>query len=90
MTLHTGHLGLNERGLHERIESIASELKIVADRLATATSPLKDRASDVTARARSGAGLLACRAGKAIQDHPIAAIGVAFGTGYLLMRLLRR
>jgi ElaB/YqjD/DUF883 family membrane-anchored ribosome-binding protein len=85
MTLHNGHSPMNER-----IESIAAELKIVADRLAAATSQLRDRASDVSAQARSGAGSLASRAGRAIQDHPIAAIGLAFGTGYLLMRLFRR
>lgn len=90
MTLHNGHSPMNERPMNELIESIASELKIVADRLAAATAQLRDRASDVTSQARSGAGSLASRAGKAIQDHPIAAIGLAFGTGYVLMRLFRR
>lgn len=27
---------------------------------------------------------------KAIKDHPIAAIGIAFSAGFVLMRLLRR
>jgi ElaB/YqjD/DUF883 family membrane-anchored ribosome-binding protein len=76
--------------LNARIDSIASELKGVADRLSSAASSLKDRASGVTSHARSSAGSFANRASKAIQDHPIAAIGIALGAGYLLMRLIRR
>lgn len=30
------------------------------------------------------------KAHKAIKDHPIAALGIAFGAGYLFMRLARR
>jgi len=85
MTSHNGHSALNER-----IDSIASDLKSVADRFAAARAQLRDRASDATSHARSSVGALASRAGKAIQDHPIAAIGIAFGAGYLVMRLIRR
>ena len=28
--------------------------------------------------------------GKLIQQHPLAAVGVAFGAGYILMRVVRR
>lgn len=80
-----GHTAINER-----IDSIASELKSVADRLSSAAASLKDRAADAGSHARTTAGSLADRAGRTIQDHPIAAIGVAFGAGFLLMRLIRR
>ena len=76
--------------LHERIDSIASSLKSAADQLSNAAASARDHASEVTSHAASRASLLGARASKAIMDHPIAALGIAFGAGYLLMRLIRR
>jgi len=83
------HNGLASQ-LHDRIDSIASNLKSVADQLTDAAATVKDRASDVTSQAASRASSLGARAGKAIQDHPLAAIGIAFGAGCLIMRMIRR
>jgi ElaB/YqjD/DUF883 family membrane-anchored ribosome-binding protein len=80
--------------LHERIDSItssiASSLKSVADQLSSMASLAKDRASEVTSHTASTASSLGARASRAIQEHPIAAITVVVGAGYLLMRLIRR
>jgi ElaB/YqjD/DUF883 family membrane-anchored ribosome-binding protein len=87
MSSQNGHVS---QALHDRIDSIASNLKSVAEQLSSTASSVKDRASDVTSHAVSGASSLGARASKAIQDHPIAAIGIALGAGYLIMRLIRR
>lgn len=78
------------QALHERIDTIASSIKSAADQLSSASATAKDRASELTSRAVSGASSLGARAGRAIQAHPIVAIGIALGAGYLLMRLIRR
>jgi ElaB/YqjD/DUF883 family membrane-anchored ribosome-binding protein len=89
MTMSTQN-GLPTSTPSDRIESLKSNLKEVAQHLSTTASSFKERASEtkshVAARARSFGAL----AGKAIKDHPIVAIGVALGTGYLVMRLIRR
>jgi ElaB/YqjD/DUF883 family membrane-anchored ribosome-binding protein len=95
MNPHNGHAS---RALHDRIDpiidpivdSIAGNLQAAIDQLSSTASVVEDRASEVKARTVSTASSLAARASKAIQDHPLAAVGIAFGAGYLLMRLFRR
>ncbi|HEX8114186.1 MAG TPA: hypothetical protein VF516_40935, partial [Kofleriaceae bacterium] len=76
--------------LDDRIDALAANLKNLVSQMSTTAAEVKGRAIDVKQRASSSAGSLAARAGRVIQDHPIAAIGVAFGVGYLVMRLIRR
>ncbi|HET7505937.1 MAG TPA: hypothetical protein VFK02_33185 [Kofleriaceae bacterium] len=87
MNSHNGHAN---RAMHERIDSIAGNLKAFVDQLSNTAAVVEHRASDVKARTVSTATSFAAQTSKAIQDHPIAAIGIAFGAGYLLMRLIRR
>jgi ElaB/YqjD/DUF883 family membrane-anchored ribosome-binding protein len=86
----SSHNGLAAKALHDRIDAIASNLKSVIEQLSSAASSVKDRASDVTSHAMSGASSLGTRTGKAIQNHPIAAIAIALGAGYLVVRWMRR
>lgn len=76
--------------LDDRIDALAANLKSLIEQMATTAAEVKARAIDVKQQASSKTGSLASRAARAIQDHPIAAIGVAFGTGYLIVRLIRR
>jgi ElaB/YqjD/DUF883 family membrane-anchored ribosome-binding protein len=87
MNSQNGHV---PQALYERIDSIAAGLKDVADQLSSTVASVKGQASDLTSHAVSRASWLRARASKAIQDHPIAAIGIAFGAGYLIMRVMRR
>jgi len=67
-----------------QLTAFGDELKSLGERLdALSAGELSDQA---TQRARA----LTARLGNTIQAHPIAAVGVAFGAGYLLMRVLRR
>ena len=65
--------------VNERIDTLASNLKHVVESMASRAE-----------HAKSSATSYAAKVGKYIKDHPIAALGVAFGTGYVLTRLLRR
>lgn len=82
--------GFASANLNDRIDSLVSNLKNVADHLSSAASTFKDKASDAKSHAVSRAGSIASKAGRTAQSHPIVAVGVALGVGYLVMRLIRR
>ncbi|MBA2544401.1 MAG: DUF883 family protein [Deltaproteobacteria bacterium] len=51
---------------------------------------LKDKAVDLQHKAKDRGNAIADRATEMIKAHPFAAVGVAFGIGYIAMRLVRR
>lgn len=63
----------------DRLDSLKESMRNLVDY----GSDIKDRAVDASKTGISKMGSL-------IKDHPIIAIGVAFGIGYLAMRVLRR
>lgn len=87
MNAHSSHMN---RAMHDHIDSIAGNLKAFVDQLSSTATVVEHRASEVKARTVSTASSLAATTGQAIQAHPVAAVGIAFGAGYLLMRLIRR
>ena len=79
--------------LSHQIDSLVSNLKHVAEHLASAAAAFKDKAEDAKSHAVSRAGSIASKAGKSARKHPflaIAAAGAVVGAGYLMMRLIRR
>jgi ElaB/YqjD/DUF883 family membrane-anchored ribosome-binding protein len=71
------------RGVDERLDSIKSTVKEVVDHGAQRVVEAKDAAL------RRGGDALD-RVSELIKAHPLKAIGIAFATGYLGMRLFRR
>jgi ElaB/YqjD/DUF883 family membrane-anchored ribosome-binding protein len=82
--------GASFSALEERIDALAANLKSLIEQMAATAAEVRDRAIAVKQQAHSKAGSLVSRVGRVIHDHPIAGIGVAFGAGYLVMRLIRR
>lgn len=82
--------GLSASTLSDRIHSLMSNLKNAGEHLSSAAASFKNKASEAKSHAASSVGSFAAKTGKVIKDHPIMAIGVAVGAGYLVMRLLRR
>ena len=85
----------NQNGLpaatpNDRIHSLASNVKEVAEHLSTAAATVKNKASEAKAHVVSSARPIVAKAGRAIKEHPIMAVGLALGVGYLVMRLIRR
>jgi ElaB/YqjD/DUF883 family membrane-anchored ribosome-binding protein len=72
------------------IDTLEANFKSVVEVLTSGASSAEDKVSDAKKTVAATVTALAAKAGKAIKDHPLAAIGVAFGVGYLLMRLIRR
>jgi ElaB/YqjD/DUF883 family membrane-anchored ribosome-binding protein len=78
------------KSLDDRIDALAANLKHLVEQMAATAAEVKGRTIDIQQQTRSKASSLVSRAARVIQDHPIAAIGVAFGAGYLVVRLVRR
>ena len=88
MTPHNG--ASTTVAINDRIDNLAANLKHVVEHMSARASAFKDDASQAREHASATARTFFARASKVIQDHPIAAIGVAFGLGYLATRLWRR
>lgn len=74
------------------VDSLESNFKNIAEYL----SAIAEGAAATKTSAATSASRFSSKAGKAIKDHPFAAIGIAagvlaaVGVGYLVIRLLRR
>lgn len=88
MSLHD-HASVS-KSLDDRIDALAANLKHLVEQVAATAAEVKGRTIDIRQQTSAKASSLASRAARVIQDHPIAAIGIAFGAGYLVMRLVRR
>lgn len=69
--------------LKESVRGLVDSSSERADRLKSKMVDVKD---SVFESSRSGIN----RLGELIKDHPIAAIGIAFGIGFFAIRMMRR
>jgi ElaB/YqjD/DUF883 family membrane-anchored ribosome-binding protein len=72
------------------IDILEANFKSVVEALTSGASSVETKVSGAKERATTSVTTFAAKATKAVKDHPIAAVGIAFGLGYLLMRLIRR
>ena len=73
------------------VDSLESNFKSIAEYL----TEIAEHAAATKTSAAKNASSFSAKAGKAIKDHPFAAIGIAagiaaVGLGYLVIRVLRR
>jgi ElaB/YqjD/DUF883 family membrane-anchored ribosome-binding protein len=82
----------NNNNVHEshRIENIKDSLRGLVDRGQERASAIKHKAVDIQHRAKERGGVALDRTTVFIKDNPIKSVAMAFGVGYLLMRLVRR
>lgn len=78
------------RGVDERLDSIKSTVKDVVDQGAQRAEALKSRVVEAKDEALRRGGDLLDRMSGLIKEHPLKAVGIAFATGYIGMRLFRR
>jgi len=69
--------------LGSRIDSLKDSVKDLVDAGTDRAASLKDATV-------SGVSKLASQTVKFVKHHPIAAVAIAFGVGYIAMRLVRR
>lgn len=73
-----------------RIDSIKDSVKGLIDQGQQKATAIKDKVVDFQHVAKDRGTAAIDRAADLIKTHPFAAIGIAFGVGYLAMRLVRR
>lgn len=71
------------------IDSIRDSVKGLVEQGHDKVTAIKDAASDLQHKVTDEGGKAIDKTSKLIKDHPFAAVGIAFGVGYLLMRLVR-
>ena len=80
----------NPNGTAARTDSIADSVRGLVDQGQQKVTEIKDKVVDLQQRARSQGGMYLDKSTTWIKQHPIAAVSIAFGVGYFLMRLVRR
>ncbi len=73
-----------------RLDSLKSGVRNLVDAGGERAGQLKSKAIDVKDAVVENSNAAITRAGSLIKEHPIAAIAIAFGVGYIAVRLLRR
>jgi ElaB/YqjD/DUF883 family membrane-anchored ribosome-binding protein len=73
-----------------RTAQISSRIDSLKDSVKDLIDVGTDTAASVKDATVSTASKLASRTAKLVKKHPIAAVAIAFGVGYVAMRLVRR
>ena len=79
-----------ENGASARFDSIRDNVKGIVEQGQEKVHQFKDRVVDVRDQAMSKGTAFLDNASEWIKAHPLKAVGIAFGVGYLGMRLFRR
>jgi ElaB/YqjD/DUF883 family membrane-anchored ribosome-binding protein len=72
------------------LESLRDSVKGLVGQGQQKVTEIKDKVVDFERRAQQRGGAALGRAVDMIKQHPVAAVGIAFGIGYFAMRLVRR
>jgi ElaB/YqjD/DUF883 family membrane-anchored ribosome-binding protein len=82
--------GSVSQNVDDKIDSIKDTVKGFVDQSSHAVDAIKSRVVDVKDQAIHRGGDLLDQVASLIKAHPLKAVGIAFGAGYLGMRLFRR
>ena len=77
-------------GLDERVDALKESVRDAVDYGGKRAAELKERMIDVKDTVVSTSSSAATRMVELVKEHPFAALGIAFGIGYLAMRIARR
>jgi len=76
--------------LENRFDSLKDSVRHLVDAGGERAGQLKTKAIDVKDSVVENGEVAIRKAGSLIKEHPIAAIGIAFGVGYIAVRLLKK
>lgn len=76
--------------LDTRLDSLKEGVRNLVDAGGERAGQIKEKAIDVKDTVFENGGVALRKTGSLIKEHPIAAIGIAFGVGYLAMRFLKK
>ena len=85
-----GLTGTEDNTVEDKLDSIRDSVKGVVERGAQKAEAIKHKVVEVKDQAmhRGSEGL--DRLASLVREHPLKAVGIAFGLGYIGMRLFRR
>ena len=76
--------------MHDKLDSIKEKAKGLVDQGQEKAAEIKSKVIDVKDQAVTRGNALLGRATDFIKANPLKAVGIAFGVGYVGMRLIRR
>jgi ElaB/YqjD/DUF883 family membrane-anchored ribosome-binding protein len=77
-------------GLDDRMGNLKDSVRNLVDAGGERASQIKERLYDAKDVAVDKGSEALGRVSALVKEHPIAAIGIAFGVGYLAIRMLRK
>jgi ElaB/YqjD/DUF883 family membrane-anchored ribosome-binding protein len=83
-------VGATSRTIDEKLDSLKHTVKDVVDQGAQRAGELKSKAVEIKDAAIRRGGDAVDSVSDLIKAHPLKAVAIAFATGYIGMRLLRR
>ena len=81
---------MNKNGSTSGIDSVKDNVKNLVDQGQEKVNAIKDRVIDVKDQAVTRGNAVLDQATGFIKANPLKAVGIAFGIGYIGMRLFRR
>lgn len=84
---------MNKNGtseLDDRMGNLKDSVRNLVDASGERANQIKERLADAKDVAFDKGSAALGRVSALVKEHPIAAIGIAFGVGYLVVRMLRK
>jgi ElaB/YqjD/DUF883 family membrane-anchored ribosome-binding protein len=85
-----GLTGTEDNIVEEKLDSIRDSVKGYVDRGAQKADAIKNKVVEVKDQALNRGSDVLDRVASLVRAHPLKAVGIAFGAGYIGMRLFRR
>jgi ElaB/YqjD/DUF883 family membrane-anchored ribosome-binding protein len=85
-----GLTGTEDTNVEDKLDSIRDSVKGVVDRGAQKAEALKNKVVEAKDQAMNRGSEGLDRLASMVRAHPLKAVGIAFGLGYIGMRLFRR
>lgn len=81
---------MSSASLEHRLDSLKESVRNLIDAGEQRAERLRSRAVDAKDSVIDRSGVAIRQTGTLIREHPLASLGIAFGLGYLAVRLLRK
>ena len=85
-----GLTGTEDNNVEDKLDSIRDSVKGVVDRGAQKAEAIKNKVVEAKDQAMNRGSEGLDRLASMVRAHPLKAVGIAFATGYIGMRLFRR
>ena len=85
-----GMAGSEDNSVDEKLDSIRDSVKGYVERGAQKADAIKNKVVEVKDEAVNRGSDMLDRLASLVRAHPLKAVGIAFGIGYIGMRMFRR